>query len=40
MIVVYAIHYSCLPDHMFRWAGDKLVATQLLKLSQLKANHS
>ena len=31
-LIVYAIHYSCLPDHVFIWAGDKLVATQLLKL--------
>ena len=40
MITVYAIHYSCLPNHVFTWVGDKLVATQLLKLGQLKANHS
>ena len=40
MITVYAIHYSCLPDHVFACAGDKLVATQLLKLGQLKANRS
>ena len=31
MITVYAIHYSCLPDHVFTWACDKLGATQLLK---------
>ena len=40
MITVYAIHYSCLPDHVFIWAGDKLVATQLLKDDSLKANRS
>ena len=28
MITIYAIHYSCLPDHVFTWACDKLVATQ------------
>jgi len=32
MIIVYDVHYSCLPNHVFTWAGDKLVATQLLKL--------
>ena len=32
MIIVYAIHYSCLPDHVFTWACDKHVATQLLKI--------
>jgi hypothetical protein len=31
MITVYAIHYLYLPDHVFIWAYDKLVATQLLK---------
>ena len=40
MITVYAIHYSCLLDHVFIWAYDKLVATQLLKLCPLKANRS
>ena len=40
MITVYAIHYSCLPDHVFIWACDKLVATQLLKDDSLKANRS
>jgi hypothetical protein len=29
---VYAIHYSCSPDHVFIWVYDKLVATQLLKI--------
>ena len=29
---VYAIHYSWLPDHVFIWASDKLVATPMLKL--------
>ena len=32
MITVYAILYSCLPDHVFIWAYDKFDATQLLKL--------
>ena len=32
MITVYAIHYSCLPDHVFIWAYDELVATPMLKL--------
>ena len=32
MITVYAIHYSCLPDHVFIWACDKLVAIPMLKL--------
>ena len=40
MIIVYAIHYSCLPDHVFIWAYDKLIAIQLLKDNSLKANHS
>ena len=40
MITVYAIYYSCLPDHVFIWACDKLVATPMLKLWQLKANNS
>ena len=40
MITVYAIHYLYLPDHVFMWACDKLVATPMLKLCQLKANHS
>ena len=31
-LIVYAIHYSCLPDHVFIRAYDKLVATPLLKL--------
>ena len=34
MITVYAIHYSCLPDHVFIWACHKLVATQLLNQCQ------
>ena len=38
MITVYAIHYSCLPDHVFIWACDKLVTTQMLKDDSLKAN--
>ena len=40
MITVYAIPYSCLPDHVFTWACDELVATQLLKDDLLKANRS
>ena len=32
MIIVYAIHYSCLPDYVFTWAYDKHVTTQLLKI--------
>ena len=32
MITVYAIRYSCLPDHVFIWAYDKFDATQLLKI--------
>jgi len=32
MITVYAIHYSCLRDHVFIWAYDKFSATQLLKI--------
>ena len=40
MIIVYAIYYSCLPGHVFIWAGDKLVATQLLKYDSLKTNRS
>ena len=32
MITVYAIHYSCLPDHVLAWAYDNLVATPMLKL--------
>ena len=32
MIIVYAIHYSCLPDHVFIWAYDKFDTTQLLKI--------
>ena len=32
MITVYAIHYSCLPDDVFIWGCDKLVATPMLKL--------
>ena len=31
-LIVYAIHYSCLPDYVFIWACDKLVATPMLKL--------
>jgi hypothetical protein len=34
---VYAIHYSCLPNHVFIWAYDKLVATQLLKIVTYKS---
>ena len=30
-LIIYAIHYSCLPDHVFIGACDKFVATQLLK---------
>ena len=30
--IIYAIHYSCLPDHVFIWASNKLVATPMLKL--------
>jgi hypothetical protein len=37
---VYDIHYSCLPDHVFTWAYDKLVATQMLKDDSLKAKCS
>ena len=40
MITVYAIHYLCLPDHVFIWACDKFVATQLLKDDSLKANRN
>ena len=40
MITVYAIHYSCLTDHVFTWVCDKLVATELLKDDSLKANRS
>ena len=29
---LYAIHYLCLPNHVFIWACDKLVATPMLKL--------
>ena len=32
MITVYAIHYLCLPDHVFLRAYDKFDATQLLKI--------
>ena len=32
MITVYAIRYSCLPDHVFIWAYDKFVATPMQKL--------
>ena len=32
MVTVYAIDYSCLPNHVFIWAYDKLVATAMLKL--------
>ena len=32
MITIYAIHYSCLPNHVFICAYDKLAATQLLKI--------
>ena len=38
MITVYAIHYLCLPDHVYIWVYGKLVATQLLKDDSLKAN--
>ena len=40
MTTIYAIHYLYLPDHVFTWAGDKFVPTQLLKDDSLKANHS
>ena len=40
MITIYAIPYSCLSDHVFTWACDKLVATQFLKDDSLKANRS
>ena len=40
MITIYVIHYSCLPDHVFIWDVNKLVATQLLKDDSLKANCS
>ena len=32
MITIYAIYYLYLPDHVFIWAYDKLVATPMLKL--------
>ena len=32
MITIYAIRYSCLPDHVFTWACDELIATLMLKL--------
>ena len=31
MNIVYAIHYSCFPDHVFM-AYDNFVATPMLKL--------
>ena len=40
MNTIYAIHYSCLSDHVFIWACDKLVATQLIKDDSLKAKRS
>ena len=40
MITIYAIHYSCLPDHVFLWVVNKLVATQFVKYDSLKANRS
>ena len=40
MITIYASHHSCLPDHVFPWACDKLVATQFLKDDSLKAKRS
>ena len=40
MITVYAIHYSYLPNHVFTWPCDKLIATQVLKDDSLKANRS
>ena len=40
MITIYATHYLCSLDHVFIWACDKLVATQLLKDDSLKANRS
>ena len=40
MITVYDIHYSCLPDYVFTWTCDKLVAIQLLKDDSLKVNRS
>jgi hypothetical protein len=38
MLIVFAIHYSCLLDHMVILAIVYLVATQLLKDGLLKAN--
>jgi hypothetical protein len=40
MLIVFAIHYSSLFDHMVIWAIVYLVATQLLKENLLKANRS
>jgi hypothetical protein len=40
MLIVFAIHYSCLFDHMVIWAIVYLIATQLLKGNFLKANCS
>ena len=40
MITIYAIYYSCLPNHVSIWLVNKLVATQLLKDDSLKANRS
>ena len=40
MIIVYAIHYSCLPNHVFTWACDKLVTIQLLKDDSIKVNRN
>ena len=37
MITVYAIPYSCVLDHVFIWACDKLVATPMLKIVTIKS---
>ena len=37
MITVYVIYYSYLPDHVFIWACDKLVATPMLKIVTIKS---
>jgi hypothetical protein len=39
-LIVYAIHYSYLLDHVFMWAYDEHVATQLLKDDSLKTKCS
>ena len=40
IITIYAIYYSCLPDYVFMGLWINYVATQLLKLWQLKAKLS